>query len=167
MVLLLGLALPALGSCTSCGDVDGPGVDNMLATAERWLHVLTWDDVGTSDGTDPFELEVASVAPERSEGRPRVEPVWIHGSFLPGIEEAIEGGDAVYLAMASESLVREVVPYVLAVTPEGDHRLPGECVAEGEALVRDRLGGRYDDVMAQVIGNTDRDRILLVLEARA
>jgi hypothetical protein len=153
------------GSGTSCGDVDGPGVDDMLASAERWLHVLTWDDVETSGGTDPIELEVASVAPDRSEDGPRYEPVWVHGSFLPGIEEAIDRGDAVYLAMASEGLVREMVSYVLAVTAGGDHRLLGGCVAEGEALVRDRLGDRYDAVMAQVIGSTDRDRILRLLEA--
>ena len=126
LLLAAALAAPTVGSCTPCGDTDGPGVDNMLASAERWVHVLSWPSVGASEHTDTVQLDVAPVAPDGTDGRPRVEAISLHGSFVPGIGDAMSRGDAVYLAMASEGLDREVVFYVLGVTAERDHRLIGE-----------------------------------------
>lgn len=165
VILLIAIAGPLLGGCTSCGDIDGPGVDNMLATAERWVHILSWGDIGVSEGTDPIELDVAPVHRDGLEGQPRVESISLHVSFLPDIDDAIGEGDSVYLAMASEGLEREMVSYVITVTADGDHRLLGECVAEGEMLLRERLKDRYDDVMSQVIGSTGPRRILRMIEA--
>jgi hypothetical protein len=164
-ILLIGVVVPWFGACTSCSDMDGPGVDNTLATAERWLHVLSWRDMGVSEGTDKIELDLAPVRPDGLDGRPQVESISLHRSFMPSIEDAIGEGDAVYLAMASHGLEREMVSFVVAVTAEGDHRLLGECAGEGEALLRERLEGRYDDVMSSVIGSTGRRRIVWMIEA--
>jgi hypothetical protein len=158
------LAVLVLPSCSSCGD-DGPGVDNMVATAERWLRVLSSPGRREGEGTIVTELDVVPVNDDGAEGRPRLERIAVHSSFLDGIREAMGDGDAVYLAMSSEGLVREMVSYVIARRANGEHRFLGECVAEGEILLRDRLGSGYDRTMEKVIGSTDADRILSSLEA--
>lgn len=150
--------------CSSCGD-DGPGVDHMVATAERWLRVLSLPDSLEGDGTIVTEIDVVPVHAGEAEGRPRLERIAVHSSFLDEIHEAIGDGDAVFLAMSSEGLVREMVSYVIARTAEGQHRFLGECVAEGEILLRDRLGNTYNTTMEKVIGSTDADEILSLLGA--
>jgi hypothetical protein len=158
------LAVVVLPSCSDCGN-DGPGVDNMVATAERWVRVLSSPGRREGEGTIVAELDVVPVSADGAEGRPRLERIAVHSWFLDGIDDAMGAGDAVFFAMSSEGLEREMVSYVIARTANGEHRFLGDCVAEGEVLLRDRLGSGYDSTMEKVIGSTDADRILSLLEA--
>jgi len=158
------LAVLVPPGCSSCGD-DGPGVDNMVATAERWLRVLSSPGPLGGEGTIVTELDVVPVNAGGAEGRPRLERIAVHSSFLEGIHEAMGEGDAVFLAMSSEGLVREMVSYVIARTANGQHRFLGECVAEGEISLHDRLGNGYNTTMEKVIGSTDADEIPSLLGA--
>lgn len=138
----------------------------MVASAERWLRVLSWPGAGSAEGTSSIDLDVASVRPGRLEGRPQIESIFLHSSFVPGIHGAIGRGDAVYLALVSEGLEHEMVSYVIAVSADGEHHFVGDCTSEGEALLRERLGSAYDATMTSVIGSTDREQILALLGTR-
>ena len=164
VTMLACLAILVPPGCSSCGD-DGPGVDNMVATVERWLRVLSSAGPLEGEGTIVTEFDVVPINADGAEGRPHLERIAVHSSFLDGIDEATGEGDAVFLAMSSEGLVREMVSYVIARTAKGQHRFLGECVAEGEILLRDRLGNGYNTAMEQVIGSTDADEILSLLGA--
>lgn len=160
--LLACLTMPSCGE--PCGD-DGPGVDNMVASAERWLRVASRTTLPDGDGTVDADLEVIEVRTDRSEGPRHGETIAVHSWFIPGIEEALAEGDSVYLALSSTGLEREMVSYVIARDSDGDHRLVGRCMSEGEALLRDRLGSAYNARMAEVIGSTDGEATLSLLGA--
>jgi hypothetical protein len=136
----------------------------MVASAERWVRVLSSPGSLEGEGTIVTDLDVVPVDAGGSEGRPRLESIAMHGSFLPGIHPAMGEGDAVLLALASEGLEREMVSYAIARTADGEHRFLGKCVAVGETLLRDRLGSGYDTAMEKVTGSTDADQILSLLE---
>jgi len=110
-------------------------------------------------------LEVIEVHGDRSEGPRHGETVAVHSWFTAGIEEALADGDSVYLARGSTGLEREMVSYVIARDPDGDHRFVGRCMSEGESLLRDRLGSAYNARMAEVIGSTDAEATLSLLGA--
>ena len=155
------LTMPA---CGGCGD-DGPGVDNMVASAERWLRVAAPAMLPDGDGTLEADLEVIEVREDRSEGPRHREVIAVHSWFASGIEEAFAGGDSVYLALSSAGAGRETVSYVIARDPDGRHRFVGRCMGEGQALLKDRLGTEFDARMEEVIGSTDSEAILGLLGA--
>jgi hypothetical protein len=160
---LLALTLPSCGDGGSCGD--GPGIDNTVASAERWVRVLSSPEAVDAEGTVDVDFEVAPVEGGLLEGSPEGETIAVHSSFLPGIEPGLSGQDHVYLALASKGLEREVVIYVVVRGADGNHRFPGDCMSDGEELLRQRLGDKYDERLDSLIGSTDRDRILRLLGA--
>ena len=89
----------------------------------------------------------------------------LHSSFVPGIEDAIGEDDALFLGMTAIGPEREDVGLVITRSPTGEHHFVGECMAQGETLLRERLEGRFDRVIARVIGITDPERTLTLLEA--
>jgi hypothetical protein len=159
------LAVLILPSCSGgCGE--GPGADNIVAYVERWVRVLSspgGEGGEGGEGTIQIELDVVPVHEGGLEGTPRLEQVAMHSSFLPGIQDAMDDGDHVFLAFMSEGLERELVSYGVARSADGGHRFVGGCMEEGEELLRDRLGSDYDATIEQVIGSTGPDRILRLL----
>jgi hypothetical protein len=163
--LVAVVILPLGTSCSSCGDTDGPGFDNMVASAERWLRVATPATLPDGDGTLNADLEVSGIREDRSEGPRHRETIAVHSWFASGIEDALADGDSVYLALSSTGLDREMVSYAIARDSDGDHRFIGRCLGEGQALLRSRLGSAYDARMEEVIGSTDPETILSLLGA--
>ena len=91
------------------------------------------------------------------------ERVAIHDSFIGDIDSALGDGSDVFLAIASEGLVREEVIFVVARN-DGTHGFLGGCWSEsGGAWLRELLGARYDSAMRRIIGLTDREAIYRVL----
>src|SRR5262245_60779536 len=116
--MAVALALLAAPACTDdCSD--GPGIDNALASAERWVRARSWPGIGSTDGTTSVDLRVAPVASDGTEGPTALETLAIHDSFAPGIESALAHGERVYLAVASEGLEDETVSYVVSVNTDG------------------------------------------------
>jgi hypothetical protein len=161
----LALTLRSCGGGGSCGN--GPGIDNTVASAERWVRVLSSPEAVDAEGTVDVDFEVAPVEGGLHEGSPASETLAVHSSFLPGIEQGLSEQDHVYLALASTGLEREMVIYVVVRGADGSHRFPGSCMSEGEELLRQRLGDKYDERLDSVIGSTDRDRILALLGGEA
>jgi hypothetical protein len=140
----------------------GPGVDNTLASAERWLRVLSMPESATGEGTPDVDVQVVPVDAAQSEGTPRTETIAIHSSFLPGIEDGLAAQDDVFLALASRGLEQETVAYVVR-DADGSHHFAGECAQSDEEFPRERLDGRYDAAIDAVIGMTHRHRIKVIL----
>jgi hypothetical protein len=137
----------------------------MVASAERWLRVAAPATLPDGDGTVEASLEVMEVHEDRSEGPRHRETIAVHSGFASGIEEALADGDSVYLSLSSAGVEREMVSYVVAVDPDGEHRFVGRCMGEGQALLKNRLGNAYDTRMDRVIGSTDSETILSLLGA--
>jgi hypothetical protein len=158
-------AVLILASCSGgCGE--GPGIDNMVASAERRLRITApTTTFPHGDGTTEVDFEVSEVLGRFRQGPPHRETVAIHSSFVPGTEEALDDEGSVFLALSSSGLEREMVSFVIVRTDEGDHHFLGECPAEGEALLRARLGDAYDRTIERVIGATNERRILRLLGA--
>jgi hypothetical protein len=68
--------------------------------------------------------------------------------------------------LASKGLEREMVSYVIVRGADGSHHVVGECLADGEELLRQRLDGSYDAAIGAVIGVTDRRQIQTLLSSR-
>jgi hypothetical protein len=160
--LLTSLALSDCGR--SCGE--SVGIDSLLASAQRWVRVLSSPEVPDADGTVEMSFEVVPVATGGEEGSPRAETIAVHPSFLPGIKECLESHEDVFLALASKGLEREMVSYVIVRGADGSHHVVGECLADGEELLRQRLDGSYDAAIGAVIGVTDRRQIQTLLSSR-
>lgn len=160
---LASLTLSSCGSGGLCGE--GPGIDNMLASVERWVRVVSSPETADAEGTVETSFEVVPVEGERDEGSPRVETIAVHTSFLPGIEQGLDDQDDVFLALTSKGLEREMVSYVVVRGADGSHHFVGECVSGGEELLRQRLNGRYEAAIDAVIGLTDRQRIQALLRS--
>ncbi len=160
VAFLVVMAFPGCGPGV-CG-ADGPGVDGMLASAERWVRVLSIE--GTT-GEDPLEVElqVVPVDAAHREGSPSNEAVAVPSSFLSGIEDGLAAQDDVFLALASKGLERETAAYVIVRGADGGHHFVGECSQRDEDFLRESLGGRYDATIELVIGMTGRDRLERIL----
>ena len=159
--LLAVIAVPGCGPGTCAGD--GSGVDNALASAERWVRVLSIPEGATGEGTVEVDFQVVPVDVAHREGSPRRETVAVPSSFLSGVEDDLAAQDDVFLALASKGLEREMVAYVIVRGADGSHQFVGECSQADEEFLRERLGGRYDATIDAVIGMTDRDRIKRML----
>jgi hypothetical protein len=134
-------------------------MDGALASAERWVRVLSVSGGATGADTQGVNFRVVPVDVAQREGPPRTETVAVHSSFLPGIEEGLAAQDDVFLALASKGLEREMVAYVIVRGAGDSHHFPGECWQSFEDFLRERLDGRYDPTIDAVIGMTDRHRI--------
>ena len=161
--LLASLTLCGCGGFGSCGD--GPGIDNTLASVERWVRVVSSPKATEAEGTVEMNFEVVPVDAERDEGSRRVETIAVHASFLPGVEQGLDEHDDVFLALASTGLEREMVGCVVVRDADGNHHLVGDCMSSGEEGLRQRLKGRYDGTLNSVIGLTDRQRIKALLRS--
>lgn len=140
---------------------EGPGIDGALASAERWVRVVSLLSAPDGEGTEEVGVDVASVGPGLEEEPPDRETIAVHSEHLDDIEEGLRAGESVYLAMASEGLEREAVSYVVRLRSDATVLLGGdECMAEGEAFLRDRLGDGFDAAITSVIGLGDREQIL-------
>lgn len=158
-MLLAGALLAGCGEGT-CGS--GPGVDGGMASAERWVRVLSVPAM-VGEGTIEVPLQVVAVDQAHDEGPPRTERVGVHASFMASIEEGLAHHDDVFLALASTGLERELVSYVVVRGSDGSHRLEGIC--QGESFLRARLGDGYDAAIDAVIGQRHPARILRALGA--
>lgn len=157
------MLLPGCGGTEECGE--GPGIDNALATAERWVRLVAMPQVENEDRTIEVPLRVIPVDSQGSEGPEVAETIAIHGAFFPGIQEGMTNEEYIYLAMASRGLEREMVSFVLIRESNGEHQIVGgECLEAGEQLLRDRLGDDYNSVFEDLIGMTGRERILALLQ---
>jgi hypothetical protein len=161
VALLMILVVPGCGTGTC--NADGPGVDKTLASAERWLRVLSMPESQTGEETQDVTFQVVLVDSTQSEGSPRTEMIAVHSSFLPGIEEGLAARDDVFLALASKGLEQEMVAYMIVRDADGSHHFAGECAQSHEQFLRERLDGRYDATIDSVIGVTDRHRIKEIL----
>jgi hypothetical protein len=101
---LVVMVVPGCGT-DPCGE--GPGVDGALASAERWVRVLSVSGGATGADTQGVNFGVVPVDVAHREGPPRTETVAVHSSFLPGIEEGLAAQDDVFLALASKGLERK------------------------------------------------------------
>lgn len=110
-----------------------------------------------------MDLRVAPLARRAVASEPATEAVAIHSSFLPGAEDALEDGDRVFLALASEGLEREMVAYVLIRHADGSYDFAGDCAAFTMSFLQGALGGRQDEVLDRIVGLTDRSRIQAIL----
>ena len=117
------------------------------------------------DGTLDADFEVIEVRTDRSEGPRRGETIAVHLWFIAGLEEALAEGDSVHLALSSTGLEREMVSYVIARDSDGDHRLVGRCMSEGESAAPGSARRAYNARMAEVIGSTDAEATLSLLWA--
>jgi hypothetical protein len=116
-------------------------MNNGMALAESWLRVSALDRVTIGSGTARVSMRVAPVYVSRTVGAEREEAIAIHGSFLPGIHDALTVGADVYLAMASKGLEERQVAYVIVRGADGSHHFPGECENRQEDGLRTALGG--------------------------
>ena len=139
-------------------------MDNTLASAERWLRVLSMPEGAIREGTENVDFDVVPVDADQREGSPLTATVAVHPSFLPGIEDGLAAQDDVFLALASNGLEREGVAYVIVRGADGSHHLAGgECAHGDEEFLRSRLDGSYDATLDAVIGMTDRHGIERIL----
>ena len=138
---------------------------SVVASVERWLEVEPpFPDTPDPDGTVVLEVSVREVEPGGDVGAASKERVAVHGSFVGDIQDALDDGSNVFLAMSSEGLDREQVAFVVARTTGGRHSFLGGCDwASGAAGLREGLGGRYEATMRRIVGLTDQDAIYRVL----
>ena len=158
-LIVLSSIVGACGRGSACGD--GPGADNVVAGATRWVLVKSMTDAA-GQGTLQVSMVVVPVAADKSEGSPGSELITIHSSFLPGIHDALAGHKAVFLAFTSVDAGSEAeVYYVIVRGQDGVHHFVGKC--NGEQLFRERFGGSYDSTIDSIIGLTDRARIAQII----
>lgn len=160
VALMTVLVVPGCAT-EACGE--GPGVVNTLASAERWLRVLSTPESATGEDTQDVTFQAVPVDATQSEGPPRTETIAVHSSFLPGIEDGLATHHDVFLALASRGLEREMVSYVVVRGDDDSHHLLGECGQSQEDFLRKRLDGKYDVTIDAVIGVTDRQDIEKIL----
>jgi hypothetical protein len=143
----------------------------MLAMSERWLEVVGVPEEtpvpGAPEGTTievPLQVVPFDPSADGFTGKPVIETIAIHSSFLPGIEWAIGSGGKAYVSIASEQFVREMVAVTMIDPVDGPFFFAGLCQYDGmtEGLLT-RLGPRYDRVLSKVLGRTDREGILALL----
>ena len=138
---------------------------SVVASAERWLQVEPpFPDTPDTDGTAVLEVSVREVGPGGAVGGASNEQIAIHGSFVGDIQDALDDGSRVFLAMSSEGLDREQVSFVIARTTDGRHSFLGGCAwAPDAAGLREGLGARYEATMHRIVGLTDQDAIYRIL----
>jgi hypothetical protein len=107
-----------------------------------------------------MEVDVVPVGDAGVEGAARVETIAVHTSFVPAIEHGFEDLADVFLALDVRRAKPSQVSYVVVRDSKGSYHLPGECLSEGEALLRQRLNGQFDATIEAVIGLTERRQIL-------
>jgi hypothetical protein len=161
LVVAVFLATTVVAGCDRSGGPcgDGPGIDNTLASTERWLRVVSPPRPTDVVGTVERDFEVVAVGVDGDEGAQQVETIAIHTSFLRGIEQGLAGKEDVFLGLAREGLERELVTSVIVRSSEGGHRFVGECTADAEELLRERLDGHYDPTIDALIGLTGGEQI--------
>lgn len=125
------------------------------------MRVVSLLSAPGGDGTLEVGADIASVDPGPEEEPPVRGTITLHQEALDEVEAGLRDGDQVYLAMASEGLEREMVAYVIVLHSDGTASLGGdECIEEGQASLRERLGDDHDAVITSVIGLRDREQIL-------
>ncbi len=170
-------AAETYGACPDGGGAgDSVGSVELLASVERWLEVRSVTDQmrtyetneafeNTDSATQELDLSVSEVKSAEGQGsESKVEKVTIHTSFIPGINATLDEGGRIFLGLASESVEREMVFFVLARPQGGGSYFPGRCQFESmtEPLQR-LLGNRYEDALASIVGVTDREKIIELL----
>jgi hypothetical protein len=167
-VLAVVATFSSLGArCGTDPCSEGPGFDNTIASARRWILVVSSPMTPTGEGTVDVAMRVADVNATGTEDAPHDETIAVHSTFLPGIDAGMSNESDVFLAMSSKNPSKAQVSSVVVRDAEGSHHFEGLCAAEGEELLRRRLGDRYDATIEALIGLTGRQRILALLEARA
>jgi hypothetical protein len=146
-----------------CGE--GPGFDNNLASARRWILVVSSPTPPAGEGTVHVAMRVAGVDATGAVGAPHDEAIAVHSTYLPGIDAGLSNESDVFLAMSWRNPSNAQVSSVVLRDAEGSHHFVGLCAAGGEELLRRRLGDRYDATIEALIGLTGRQRILALLEA--
>ena len=137
---------------------------SVVASVDRWLQAdPPFPDTPDSDGTVVLEVSVREVGPAGDVGAVSKERVAIHGSFVGDIQDALDKGSRVFLAMTSAGF-REEVSFVVARSSDGAHSFLGGCLwGPGSKSLREDLGPRFDGAISQIIGLTDSDAIYRVL----
>lgn len=153
LLVALIVVTSSTASCLSRGEdpcSEGPGVDGLIASAERWLVLApsSYDDI-----------DVSGSCPSRPADRYAIA---IHPTTVPEVRDALDEGATVFLALSSAGSERELVIYEIARSPAGAHRLLNDACGWTEVL-QARLRERFDARMASVIGQTDRGRIEALL----
>jgi len=162
------------GECPPGGeDADFAPPVEFLATAERWVEIdsipsaVSVPATASEGRTLEIDLTVKEYDPatDTFPGDAAKVPIAIHTSMLPGAAWAVSEGGSVFLALASKGLEREMVAYTLVKPAAGSYFFAGECQFQSlTAPLRQSLGSRYDSVMEKIIGVTDANEMVALLE---
>jgi hypothetical protein len=143
--------------------------------AERWVEIdsipsgVSVLDTASEGRTVAIDLAVKEydLATDTFPGNAAKVPIAIHTSMLPGAAWAISEGGRVFVTLASKGLEREMVAYTLVKPSAGSYFFAGECQFESlTAPLRQSLGSRYDSVMENIIGVTDANEMVALVEGR-
>jgi hypothetical protein len=155
------------------GDVDFAPPVAALAMVERWVEIdsipsqVSIPDAASEGRTVEIALAVNEYDPatDTFPGNATKAPIAIHTSTLPGAAWAISQGGRVFVALASTGLEREMVAYTLVKPAVGSYFFAGECQFDSlTAPLRQSLGSRYDSVMEKIIGVTDANEMVALVE---
>lgn len=160
------------GSGPECSHVDGAGLDNLMATAEGWLEVVSpakeFADQSLQDTVRTLlvDIHVRPVEDLSHEGEATLEPIAIHPSFLAGLDWAMTNHARAFLAMVSFGVQREMVDYVIIRPADGQAFFVGECAYRQTTFLREVLGtAGADQFIDRLIGMTGQRKILRMLES--
>ena len=159
IVLAAALSVLPFAACGIGTDPcsEGPGIVNVMASAERWLllgpSALGGVEIPDEDRTLTVRIDAAPVTDADHHGAFTTTTVAIHDSFVPDLRGALEDGATVWLALATFGNDRELVSYPLVRYPDSTHRLIGECMST--EFLRQRLGAEFDERMEGIVGLTD------------